>query len=163
MPTDETLITLTTEAIEKLDLAIGEILKIPRSERDEKYKIGQLGYATALLREFQYQIVPALRPPLEEPDPSLTNEQSARVAQLTEAEINTVDEMLLANTSRDWRKVARVVATTLPELQNHLEGIPDVFYTQRIRRLVENGALESQGDLSRMRYSEVRLPSDDSL
>lgn len=35
-------------------------------------------------------------------------------------------------------------------------GIPDVFYAQRVRTLVERGVLEAADDLSRMRYCEVR-------
>jgi hypothetical protein len=36
-------------------------------------------------------------------------------------------------------------------------GIPDVYYGRRIGELVAAGALESQGNLRRMRFSEVRL------
>jgi hypothetical protein len=43
---------------------------------------------------------------------------------------------------------------------DRINGIPDIFYSQRIRELVEKKLLESQGDLQFMRYSEVRLPSD---
>ena len=37
--------------------------------------------------------------------------------------------------------------------------IPDVFYSQRIRELVSGGQLQAQGNLHRMRFSEVRLTS----
>lgn len=44
--------------------------------------------------------------------------------------------------------------------------IPDVFYSHRVRDLVSNGHLEAQGNLHRMRFSEVRLasqrPADDA-
>ena len=43
-------------------------------------------------------------------------------------------------------------------LTNRVIGIPDVFYAQRVRKLVEDGHLEAQGNLAYMRYSEVRLP-----
>ncbi|MFD0320268.1 DUF3658 domain-containing protein [Lysobacter gummosus] len=36
-------------------------------------------------------------------------------------------------------------------------GIPDLFYAQRVATLVARGLLKSQGDLSRMRYCEVRV------
>lgn len=36
--------------------------------------------------------------------------------------------------------------------------IPDIYYAQGIRRLVDEKKLESQGNLSYMRYSEVPLP-----
>lgn len=37
-----------------------------------------------------------------------------------------------------------------------LQPDPDLFYAIRVRYLVESGRLVSQGNLSRMRYSEVR-------
>ena len=37
-------------------------------------------------------------------------------------------------------------------------GIPDLFYAERLRKLVQDGRLESQGNLAYMRLSEVRLP-----
>lgn len=39
-----------------------------------------------------------------------------------------------------------------------MPGLPDLFYVSRVKHLVENGLLESQGDLDHMHYSEVRLP-----
>jgi hypothetical protein len=38
-------------------------------------------------------------------------------------------------------------------------AVCDLFYAQRVTRLVAAGQLEATGDLGRMRYSEVRLPS----
>jgi hypothetical protein len=35
--------------------------------------------------------------------------------------------------------------------------LPDVYLSQRVRELVESGLLENQGNLARMRFSEVRL------
>lgn len=39
------------------------------------------------------------------------------------------------------------------------ESVTDIFYVKRIMHLVRTGQMESQGDLRRMRSSEVRLPS----
>lgn len=61
-----------------------------------------------------------------------------------------------------WRKVAMLVAATMIELPNKKHGLPDVFYAERVRKLVEAGRLEPQGNLQYMRYSEVRLPKSDS-
>lgn len=91
-----------------------------------------------------------------DPDPELTPEQLNLVAELTETEIEAIDNALLANASEKWRKVARVVGATMMELPCRVEGVPDVFYSQRVRKLVEVGLLESQGNLSHMRHSEVR-------
>jgi len=36
--------------------------------------------------------------------------------------------------------------------------VPDIFYAERVRNLVAEGKLESQGNLLYMGFSEVRLP-----
>ncbi len=60
-----------------------------------------------------------------------------------------------------WRKVARVVGTTMMEFDGRYYGIPDVFFAQRIQQFAKNGVIESQGNLKRMRYSEIRLPNNE--
>ena len=91
-------------------------------------------------------------------DRSLTPEEEARVARLSELELREIDEALVSNANSQWRKVAMVVAVAMSSSSNRLPGIPDVFYGMRVRKLVEDGVLESQGNLARMRLSEVRLP-----
>lgn len=86
----------------------------------------------------------------------MTPDQIELVEQLSSEEIQAIDSALLANCCDRWRKVARVVGTTMKELPSRVEGIPDIYYSQRVRKLVEAGLLESQGNLSSMRYSEVR-------
>ena len=39
-----------------------------------------------------------------------------------------------------------------------IAGLPDLYYAQRVKLLVESGALLSESNLDYMRYSEVRLP-----
>jgi len=90
------------------------------------------------------------------PDRPLTPEQERLVRNLSPSTIRAIDEALLAHTTHGWRKVARVVGSMMMELPDRPQGIPDVYYSQRVARLVEAGYLEAQGDLSRMRYSEVR-------
>lgn len=92
------------------------------------------------------------------PDPPLTPEEEAKVAQLTEREIAAIDEALMSNAKAQWRKVAMLVGLTMGELENRVRGIPDLYYAQRVRKLVEAGRLESAGNLAYMRFSEVRLP-----
>jgi len=91
-------------------------------------------------------------------DPSLTQEQLKLVSKLSEADLNNIDSTLLSNISSQWRKVARVIGTTMNEIDNKIIGIPDVFYSQRVSYLVNKGIIESQGNLQTMRNSEVRLP-----
>lgn len=92
-------------------------------------------------------------------DGNLTADQVKLVEQLTDNEIQAIDDALLANACDKFRKVARVVGTAMMELPCRVEGVPDVYYSQRVQKLVKDGLLESQGDLSYMRYSEVRRPS----
>ena len=90
-------------------------------------------------------------------DPPLTQEQLKLVSNLSEAELNYIDSTLLSNVSSQWRKAARVIGTTMSEKDNKITGIPDIYYSQRLSRLVKKGLIESQGNLQAMRYSEVRL------
>ena len=93
------------------------------------------------------------------PDPPLTPEQAMRVSRLKQPDLWEIDRILLAHSTTTWRKVARIVGTTIGELSERFPGIPDVYYAQRVRRLVAVGELESQGNLEYMRFSEVRLPA----
>jgi uncharacterized protein DUF3658 len=95
---------------------------------------------------------------MDAPDPPLDVEQSLRVSRLTQRELQEIDRVLLANAVRDWRKVARLVLGATRELSTHIPAVPDVYYAQRVRNLVELGRLESQGDLAFMNRGEVRLP-----
>lgn len=94
-----------------------------------------------------------------EPDGPLTPEQEAIIEKLSPEDLAKMDERLLSDCSDRWRKVAMVVGTTMmSDGPSRFENVPDVFYSQRVKVLVENGLLESQGNLDFMRYSEVRLP-----
>jgi pimeloyl-ACP methyl ester carboxylesterase len=95
----------------------------------------------------------------EAPDGPLTAEQALRVSQLNQHDLQEMDRVLLAQASHIWRKVARIVGTAMGEHPSRVAGIPDLYYAQRVRHLVELGKLESQGDLAYMRFSEVRLPA----
>jgi len=57
---------------------------------------------------------------------------------------------------------ARVVGTTMMNSSPHQQGIPDLFYAQRIQHLVATGQLESQGDLNHIHSSELRLAGKES-
>ncbi len=91
-------------------------------------------------------------------DPPLTTEQELIVEALSEADLEVIDTALLSNVDEQWRKVARVVGTTILEFKGKFHGVPGVFFAQRILRLTNEGRLESQGNLKKMRYSEIRLP-----
>ena len=92
------------------------------------------------------------------PDPPLTAEQRAKVAALSRAQIQAIDDALLSNVSSQWRKVARVVGTTMMTLKDRIVGIPDIYYAERLRGFVNKGLIEAEGDFTRMGRCEVRLP-----
>jgi hypothetical protein len=94
-----------------------------------------------------------------EDDPPLNAEEQARANRLTPSEVKRIDEALLRNTAPQWRKVARVVGTAMIELKLRPESVPDIYYAQRVAEMVKLGQLEAQGNLRRMRYSEVRRPN----
>ena len=153
-------------AAEHLDQAATEIRDLPLEP--PKRHIRAIGEALANVFQIQHEIY-RLRPDLEpaylseespEADGELTPEQAKLVEQLTDEEVKTIDDALFSNTSTKWRKVARVVGTTMMELPCRVEGIPDIYYSQRVQKLVNDGLLESQGNLSYMRYSEVRRPGN---
>jgi len=91
-------------------------------------------------------------------DPELTDEQELLVSKLTDEQIAEIDSALLSAAGEQWKKVAMVVATVMLKHPNGIQRIPDVFYSKRITLLVEQGKLVSQGNLRRMRFSEIKLP-----
>lgn len=91
-----------------------------------------------------------------EPDGPMTPEEELAAAALTTADVQFIDECILAHTLAQQRKVARVVADTMQEIGERFPEIPDVFYVGRIKRLVDSGVIEAFGNLDRMRYSEIR-------
>jgi hypothetical protein len=90
-------------------------------------------------------------------DPPLSAEEQAVVDQLGATDLQFIDDTILSNSAECWRKVARVAGLAQDALASRYSGLPCVFYALRISRLVDAGRLDSQGDLSYMRFSEVRL------
>lgn len=89
---------------------------------------------------------------------SLTDQHRALIALLSESDLSAIDAALLSRCDHHFRKVAYVVGTAMSHPPCRVAGIPDVFYSQRVRHLVAQGLLESAGNLAYMRYSEVRVP-----
>jgi pimeloyl-ACP methyl ester carboxylesterase len=112
----------------------------------------------AAVMSFIHRRTPVPREVQEKPDGPLDAEESLRVSRLTQEDLWEMDRVLLAQASQNWRKVARIVGMTMGELSARIPNVPDLYYAQRVRHLVEVGKLESQGNLEYMRYSEVRRP-----
>ncbi len=99
---------------------------------------------------------------IPEPYPPLNPNQQALVDKLNSEQVEEIDILLIQNASRHWRKVAMLIGKTMMELENKFVGIPDIYYADRIKYLVESGQLEAQGNLNYMRFSEVRFPAADA-
>ena len=97
-------------------------------------------------------------------NPPLSAAQQEAVNRLTEDDLQAIDAAILANVIDNWRKVARIVGTTMNAYadQKLYPGLGDLFYAQRIKLMAATGLIESTGNLNRMGYSEVRLPQSAS-
>ena len=87
-------------------------------------------------------------------------EQEAMARALTEAQLKRIDEALLAQTTHQWSKVARVIGYAMRDLRSEFPDLPDVFYAIRVKHLAATGKIEAAGNLDRMRFSEVRLAAE---
>lgn len=148
-------------AINCLNRAAQEISEIGFEPKKENFR--NIALAVASIIEIQnniYAANPTLKPKSqepEEPDPELSREQLVLVAKLSKIQINEIDQAILSYANSNWRKVARIVGSVMLNSPVKVEGIPDIFYSARVRELVKKGYLEAQGNLQYMRYSEVRL------
>jgi hypothetical protein len=89
---------------------------------------------------------------------SLTDEDKEIISALSESDIKKIDEWLLLSTTNKWKKVAMVVAQAI-ELSDQagvLLEVPDTFFGMRVEKLVQDGHLISQGNLKKMRSSEIK-------
>ena len=78
---------------------------------------------------------------------------------LVSAPITHFDHALVGRASAEWRKMALIVGTMLAdELETGVRQTSDLVLAARLATLVEDGALEWRGDLSRMTACDVRLP-----
>jgi len=87
----------------------------------------------------------------------LTEEERKIADALSREELEEIDSMLLSQASSQWRKVARVVGFSMMDFGDKYDELPDTFFLERVISLVEEQKLESDGNLKKMRYSEVRL------
>jgi hypothetical protein len=87
-----------------------------------------------------------------------------------------VDQAILTCCRPRFLKVARIITDVAKALQMPLpmaerlydDKAPEEptevdFIADRIKALVKAGTLESQGDLDRWRFSEIRLPGNEPL
>ena len=68
-----------------------------------------------------------------------------------------IDQTILAHCKSQFRKVARIVGDVAIALKVPMDVDKD-FIADRIKALVKAERLQSQGNLDRWRFSEIRLP-----
>jgi hypothetical protein len=71
-----------------------------------------------------------------------------------------VDRLILSFAQVQWRKVAMIIAKVVDASGRPGDDAEFHDVAERVRALVEDGRLEAQGDLSKWRHSEVRLPTE---
>jgi hypothetical protein len=86
----------------------------------------------------------------------LDAEETATVEGLTPEDISAIDDALLDVTSPNWSKVAMVLAKQMKARPGVPDYVPLEFYWRRLCDMIARGQLESQGNLRRARFSEVR-------
>jgi hypothetical protein len=86
----------------------------------------------------------------------LDPEETATVGALTPGDISAIDDALLDATSSNWSKVAMVLSRQMKSRPGVPDDVPLEFYWSRLCEMVARGQLESQGNLRRTRFSEVR-------
>jgi len=71
---------------------------------------------------------------------------------------SNIDTTILQMVMQRWQKTAMVIAKTDEALRKTGEEVSWDDIAERIESLDAHGAIESQGDLTLWRNSEVRLP-----
>ena len=78
-------------------------------------------------------------------------------------DVDELDATILSHARERWQKVARVAAETMQDRGLDPSDKQLDIVVARVCALVGGGRLVAQGDLSRPRFSEVRLPGVEDL
>jgi Protein of unknown function len=152
--------------LEKLQLAqdalndAAEIIsQIPlEPKRDNLMRLGEAIGQIVFIESQIYKIKPELEQADDiEPDSALSSEELAAIEILSIEELKTVDDFIIANCKKEYRKVAMVAGAAFLHFKDMFTNLSPIFYSERIKMLVLAGILESEGNLNYMRYSEIRL------
>ena len=82
------------------------------------------------------------------PDGPLTPEQESIVASLSADFVRQVDAALLSHARVAWRKVAMLVGSAMMDSTLRVPGLPDTFYSMRVRKLVGQACLRLRAILA---------------
>lgn len=71
--------------------------------------------------------------------------------------MNNLRNEILKNINQDWKKIAFVISSVLRSNQKNGIFLDENIVHDEIIKLIEGKQIESQGDITQMRFSEVRL------
>jgi len=80
------------------------------------------------------------------------------IEELTVDQLRGIDAALMSLATAKPRKVAAMIGRTMGDSPAHVTGLPDYFYLERVRLLVESGELRALGDVDDLLRCEVLLP-----
>lgn len=149
------------KAISEAEPVIWRLRKTPEHDRYLHAHASVIGDILSQLRAplvLRYPELDDTTHPEGPPDTDLNDEELRTVAALSESQVAFIDSVLLADCTASWRKVASIVGTALTKGPVELKEVPVGFLARRVKKLVESGELDSQGNLDYMGFSEVRLP-----
>jgi hypothetical protein len=98
-----------------------------------------------------------MTPEVPIPNPPISAEEQAAADLLAAPDLELIDACILSHCADHFYKVAWIIGRTQDELADRFPKLSYVFYTQRLKHLVDTGCLVAAGDVFKMRFSEVRL------
>ena len=144
--------------------AITEMKSVPVGAERSRHLRGLATLLIGQTEEFRAAAIlqcPELKAAEPFPDTLLNPEEHELVSQLTQSDLDVIDQALLHSSVSSWRKVSRVIGGAMASLGGRFPGLPLGLYVRRIGSLVGSGKLLVKGDIEFMRLSEVRLPAVD--
>lgn len=86
----------------------------------------------------------------------LDAEDLSAIESLTDMDVAAIDQAILSMLSAHWQKTALVISRAIYAYPDKYDDIPDVFYGERVVKLASKGLLAANGNLRRLRFSEIR-------
>jgi hypothetical protein len=80
------------------------------------------------------------------------------IDELTADTLGQIDAALMSLATPKPRKIAGIVGRTLTSSPARVPGLPDCFYLERVRLLIDSGALKLVGEIDDLMKGEVCLP-----
>lgn len=86
-----------------------------------------------------------------------TMDELEQMRRATPAEGAAMDALILEKCSSRWSKAAMIVGSLLSKFDETLPHLPYIYMPIRMLELEKRGLIEIQGDVLKIRSSEIRL------